>query len=350
MERIWQANFKKNEPDRRGEKHLTTTSEQLNTTMDETLPPLRSSVQPLATNDADIDKALEQILTSSGGKGDTTTAEEEEEEEAPEDIHHLHVPINEAFPPSPDTILNLAPNQRHMALPPIGSSMRTTPSTLHRSDPGSLPPLTSSPLSSPLHRPPSLTPLSKTDLKLPASLQQPEATPAYSKEEERNLSHFHPSKADDKGRNEFPKELPMQLQLETHPDNKPPLPPSHPHPPLAKEDISLNDEALSELSEELSDISSYDDDAYDQPLMRSDGLKTLENINLVISDDNDEGEDFNKMTETDYEQRKKEMEEKFQSQRIKPGDPGFVYDKEVEFPAARLESGWDSDDDSDPEF
>ena len=322
--------------------------------MDETLPSLWSSVQPPASNGADIDKALEQILNSSGGEGGTTLTEEEEEAQKGS-IHHLHVPLSEAFPPSPDTLLNEAPNQRQRALPPISSSKRNTPSTLHPSNLSSLPPLTSSPLSSPLHRPPSLSPLDKAELKLPASMQQSKATPAGSKKEEKNLSHLLQSKAkDDKYTKELPKELLTQLQLETNPNNEPPQPPLRPLPRPANEDISLNDEVLSELSEELSDISSYDDDD-DQPLMRSDGLKTLENLNLVISDDDEEegeGEDFNRMSETNYERRKKEMEEKFQTQRIKPGDVGFVYDKEVAFPEAKLESGWDSDDQdaSDLEF
>ena len=64
-----------------------------------------------------------------------------------------------------------------------------------------------------------------------------------------------------------------------------------------------------------------------------------------------EGEDFNKMSETDYEQRKKKMEEQFVSQNLKPGDDGFVYDKQIEFPEPQMESGWDSNqEDSDLEF
>ena len=132
--------------------------------------------------------------------------------------------------------------------------------------------------------------------------------------------------------------------------HSPPTPPTPP-PPQADEDISLKEEILSELSEELTDtISSMNND---EPLMLSEGLKTLENIKLV-SDEDDEngGEDFNKMSETDYEQRKKIMEEQFESQKLKPSDDGFVYDKQVEFPEPKIESGWDSDqeDDSDLEF
>lgn len=37
------------------------------------------------------------------------------------------------------------------------------------------------------------------------------------------------------------------------------------------------------------------------------------------------------------------MDVTFEANRLKPGDPDFVYDKEVEFAEPKLESGWDSD-------
>ena len=48
---------------------------------------------------------------------------------------------------------------------------------------------------------------------------------------------------------------------------------------------------------------------------------------------------------------RKKMEEQFVSQNLKPGDDGFVYDKQIEFPEPQMESGWDSNqEDSDLEF
>ena len=39
--------------------------------------------------------------------------------------------------------------------------------------------------------------------------------------------------------------------------------------------------------------------------------------------------------------RKAEMEELFAAHRVAPGDPGYVYDREVEFGVGKIESGWD---------
>lgn len=333
----------KRKADREGEVLLATSHEQRNTTLDETLPLLHSSARPLDTSDGvDIDKALEQLLSSSGGGEGETTPTEEDEEETKFDVHQFHVPPRGALSQIP--LLSDTPIQRHGTLPPI--STRGTSSTIRPTDLSSLPPLTSSPLSGSIHVPTSLTPLDKIELKPPASMQQPSESPAGSKKEgEETLSHLLRSEAVDKDSAvEVSKKQLRQPQYETHPISQ--SPPTDPLPPP---DTSLNDEALSELSEELSDLSSYDDD---QPLMHSEGLKTLENLKLVSTDDDDEEEeDFNKMSETDYEQRKKEMEEVFESRRIKPGDDSFVYDKEVEFAEAKMESGWDDDEEpSDLEF
>lgn len=40
----------------------------------------------------------------------------------------------------------------------------------------------------------------------------------------------------------------------------------------------------------------------------------------------------------------------FEANRIKPGDEGFEYNKEVDFGGVKIESGWDSDNSSAMEF
>ena len=122
-------------------------------------------------------------------------------------------------------------------------------------------------------------------------------------------------------------------------------------PVNAKEhkNVSLSQEVLSELSEELSSLS---EEGPLQPLMSSDALKTIEDLQVVSSEEDDQmAEDFNQMTETDYEKRKAQMEEEFQRRRIKPGDLDFVYDKQVDFDTGvKIESGWDNSDSSTSEF
>lgn len=61
-------------------------------------------------------------------------------------------------------------------------------------------------------------------------------------------------------------------------------------------------------------------------------------------------EDLNKASEEVLAQRKAEMEVLFEAHRLRPGDVGYQYDKEVEFTGPRMESGWDSEDSSDMEF
>ena len=56
-------------------------------------------------------------------------------------------------------------------------------------------------------------------------------------------------------------------------------------------------------------------------------------------------DDLNKATDEYLEKRKEEMNALFESNRLKPGDEGYVYDKEVDFDVGpKMESGWDSDD------
>jgi len=41
------------------------------------------------------------------------------------------------------------------------------------------------------------------------------------------------------------------------------------------------------------------------------------------------------------------MNNKFEANRVRPGDAKFVYDKQVEFDAPSESAGWDDDDDDD---
>ena len=117
-------------------------------------------------------------------------------------------------------------------------------------------------------------------------------------------------------------------------------------------DYSLSQEVLSELSEVLEGMSDSEsnEENDDTPIMNTDHLKALDNIKLVSSDDAGSGEedhkdsqDFNRLAETDYNKLKANMERSFEQKRVKPDDPDFIYDKEVEFGGPVMESGWDSD-------
>lgn len=57
--------------------------------------------------------------------------------------------------------------------------------------------------------------------------------------------------------------------------------------------------------------------------------------------------DLNKVSEIENKKAKAEMNKDFEANRIKPGDPDYVYDKEVEFNGAKVKSDWDDDDDDD---
>ena len=271
--------------------------------MDETLPLLLPPVRASETVDNNaLDKELNQLLSGNG-----LTKEDDDTSKQPSELST--VPLNKALLQSPNKSLGGLSMKSSRSLPPISSSSSSSP----RGSLGSLPPLTSSPLSGSAHHSSSLTltPIETNQLKPPA-LQPLNITRGMKKNE------------------------PSQFGDQHHISRSPPTPPTP--PPQADEDISLKEEILSELSEELTDtVSSMNN----EPLMLSEGLKTLENIKLVSDEDEEnEGEDFNKMSETDYEQRKKKMEEQFVSQNLKPGDDGFVYDKQIEFPEPQMESGW----------
>lgn len=65
----------------------------------------------------------------------------------------------------------------------------------------------------------------------------------------------------------------------------------------------------------------------------------------------DPEEDLNKVDEDTLKHKKAVMEQTFERNRKKPGDPGFQYDVEVDFEGGAIEScDWDSENDSDNEF
>ena len=71
------------------------------------------------------------------------------------------------------------------------------------------------------------------------------------------------------------------------------------------------------------------------------------NIGIVTHSQSDglsDTEDLNKATDKELAGRKAEMDLLFNANRLKPGDPGYVYDREVDYSGqAKIESGWDSD-------
>lgn len=105
-------------------------------------------------------------------------------------------------------------------------------------------------------------------------------------------------------------------------------------------DYSLSKEPLSELEEELDDLtsSSCADSDHTPLMMTSDQLKALDDTKMVSSD---EGEDYNKMAETSYKETKAEMDRQFELKRKKPTDSDYVYDKEEDYGKATMESVWD---------
>ena len=58
---------------------------------------------------------------------------------------------------------------------------------------------------------------------------------------------------------------------------------------------------------------------------------------------NDSGEDLNRATKERLIQAKAEMEEGFEANRLKPGDQGYEYDREVEFQEEGSANPWDSE-------
>lgn len=61
-------------------------------------------------------------------------------------------------------------------------------------------------------------------------------------------------------------------------------------------------------------------------------------------------EDLNKLSDSELNKKKAEMDQVFEQHRVRPGDEGFQYDVEVDFENGKNVSGWDSEDYSDPDF
>ena len=55
----------------------------------------------------------------------------------------------------------------------------------------------------------------------------------------------------------------------------------------------------------------------------------------------DEGEDLNQVSAELLAQKKAEMDQLFEAHQVRPGDPGYVYNQEVDFGLGKMESGWD---------
>ena len=81
------------------------------------------------------------------------------------------------------------------------------------------------------------------------------------------------------------------------------------------------------------------------PLVQgSQGTKTTASKNPLFSPLQLSDEDLNKATDEYLAEKKEEMDLLFESNRLKPGDDGYVYDKAVDFGVGeKMESGWDSD-------
>jgi centrosomal protein CEP19 len=61
-------------------------------------------------------------------------------------------------------------------------------------------------------------------------------------------------------------------------------------------------------------------------------------------------EDLNKLGDDVLRRKKEIMDQTFIQNRIKPGDPEFVYDKQVDFDTninEKVESGWDAEESDD---
>ena len=61
-------------------------------------------------------------------------------------------------------------------------------------------------------------------------------------------------------------------------------------------------------------------------------------------------EDLNKLGDDVLRRKKEIMDQTFNKNRIKPGDPEFVYDKQVDFDKnvnEKVESGWDAEESDD---
>ncbi|XP_045618915.1 centrosomal protein of 19 kDa-like [Procambarus clarkii] len=59
----------------------------------------------------------------------------------------------------------------------------------------------------------------------------------------------------------------------------------------------------------------------------------------------DPNQDLNKLDDEQLAKKKKVMNSSFEKNQLKPGDPGYEYDRQVEFDTSdKVEAGWDSPD------
>lgn len=76
--------------------------------------------------------------------------------------------------------------------------------------------------------------------------------------------------------------------------------------------------------------------------------RTIEEAATNINKDYcvDPNQDLNKLDDEQLAKKKKVMSSSFEKNQLKPGDPGYEYDKQVEFDTSeKVEAGWDSPDD-----
>ena len=76
----------------------------------------------------------------------------------------------------------------------------------------------------------------------------------------------------------------------------------------------------------------------------SDNNETDKYLDNHLSLNSDNENDLNKVSDEVLEQKKQEMDELFEKNRLQPGDEGFEYDKEVDFgdESEKVSCGWDS--------
>lgn len=104
--------------------------------------------------------------------------------------------------------------------------------------------------------------------------------------------------------------------------------------------FDMADQVESEGEEGEGSVSDLEENCLSGDDFRNTGIVTGENST----------DDLNRVSEEELAKRKSEMDVAFVANRLKPGDEGYVYDKEVNFGDGRMESGWDSDQESYGEF
>lgn len=138
-------------------------------------------------------------------------------------------------------------------------------------------------------------------------------------------------------------------------------------PALGSQSVSAQRPALSpqldekSLDDLLQDISGLSEEAPKDPPSCGAAVRRKEEDDFHSDFEDDavaekEFEDLNQAPDEVVQQRKREMDVLFESNRVRPGDEGWQYDKEVDFGGDdgedKLSCGWDdeSGEDSDPVF